>query len=122
MTVARDPDVLSDAQRARLAPPMPGGCKGKRDPRTDDRLFLNAVLRMTRTGGRWKDLPERLGKAGTVKRRSYDRMARGVPSDILAVLAEEADLEWVCVDATVVRAHRQAAGARREKGARMLRA
>jgi hypothetical protein len=44
-------------------------------------------------------------------------MARGVLSDILAVLAAEAELEWVCVDATVVRAHQQAAGARREKGA-----
>ena len=116
MTLTRDPDFLSEAQ---LAPLMPGGCKGKRGPRTDSRLFLDAVLGMTRTGGRWKDLPERFGKAGTVKRRYYDWMARGVLSDILAVLAEEADLEWVCLDATIVRTHQQAAGARREKGARM---
>ena len=40
-------------------------------------------------------------------------------SAILAVHDEVADLEWVCVDATVVRAHRQAAGAGRDKGARM---
>ena len=122
MTLTRDPDVLSDAQWARLAPLMPGGCKGKRGPGTDNRLFLDAVLWMTRTGGRWKDLPERFGKVGTVKRRYYDWMARGVLSDILAVLAEEADLEWVCLDATIVRAHQQAAGACREKGARMPRA
>ncbi|TXM71450.1 transposase [Methylobacterium sp. WL12] len=59
MTVAPDPDVLSDAQWARLAPLMPGGCKGKRGPRTDNRLFMDAVLWMTRAGGRWKDLPDR---------------------------------------------------------------
>ncbi|MCJ2042708.1 IS5 family transposase [Methylobacterium sp. J-059] len=96
---------------------MPSVCKGKRGPRTDNRLFLDAVVWMTRAGGRWKNLPERFGKVETVKRRYYDWMARGVLSDILAVLAAEADLEWVCVDATVVRAHQQAAGARWEKGA-----
>ena len=55
---------------------------------------------MTRGGSRWKDLPERFGKVGTVKRRYYDWIARGVLADILAVLAQEADLEWVCVDAS----------------------
>lgn len=100
---------------------MRGGCKGKRGPRTNNRLFLDVLIWMTRAGGRWKDRPERFGKAGTVKRRSYDWMARGVLADILAALAEEADLDWVCVDATVVRAHAQAAGARREKGASMPR-
>ena len=117
-----DPDVLTDEQWARLAPLMPGGCKGKRGPRTDNRRFLDALLWMTRAGGRWRDLPERLGQPATVKRRYYDWMARGVLDTILAALAQEADLEWICVDATSIRAHQQAAGARREKGARMPRA
>lgn len=117
-----DPDALTDEQWVRLAPLMPGGCKGKRGPRTDNRRFLDALLWMTRAGGRWRDLPERFGKAATVKRRYYDWMARGVLDSILAALAREADLEWVCVDATSIRAHQQAAGARRKKGARMPRA
>jgi transposase len=117
-----DPDALTDEQWARLAPLMPGGCKGKRGPRTNNRLFLDALIWMTRSGGRWKDLPERFGKVGTVKRRYYDWMARGVLAEILAALAQEADLEWICVDATIVRAHSQAAGASREKGALMPRA
>jgi len=37
-------------------------------------------------------------------------------------LACEADLEWLMIDSTIVRAHQQAAGARRKKGARMPRA
>ncbi len=116
MSAIPDPDALTDAQWARLAALMPGGCKGERGPRTNNRLFLDALLWMTRAGGRWRDLPERFGKVGTVKRRYYDWMARGVLADILAALAEEADLEWVCVDATSVRAHQQASGTRREKG------
>jgi predicted nucleic acid-binding protein len=41
----------------------------------------------------------------------------GVADAILAALAGEADLEWLTIDSTIVRAHQQAAGARREKGA-----
>ena len=117
-----DLDALTEAQWRRLSPLMPGGCKGKRGPRTDNRLFLDALLWMTRAGGRWRNLPERFGKVGTVKRRYDDWMARGVLADILARLAADADREWVCIDATSVLAHQQAAGAHREKGARMPKA
>jgi hypothetical protein len=41
---------------------------------------------------------------------------------MLAVLAREADLEWLMVDSTIVRAHQHAAGARKVKGGRMPRA
>lgn len=51
--------------------------RGKRGPRTNNRLFLDALLWMARSGGRWRDLPERLGNQ----------------SSALAVLAREADLE-----------------------------
>src|SRR4029077_18291567 len=33
--------------------------------------FLNALLWMARSGGRWRDLPARLGDYHTVKRRYY---------------------------------------------------
>ncbi|MCP1998528.1 transposase [Nitrobacter winogradskyi] len=50
---------------------MPGGTKGKRGPRADNRRFLDALLWMARSGGRWRDLPERLGDYRSVKRRYY---------------------------------------------------
>ncbi|MCP1998526.1 hypothetical protein J2S34_000948 [Nitrobacter winogradskyi] len=40
----------------------------------------------------------------------------GVLDDMLAVLAREADLEWLMIDSTIVRAHQHAAGARQSKG------
>jgi transposase len=118
----RDVDALRDDQWARLEELVPGGRKGKRGPRADNRRFLNALLWMARSGGRWRDLPRRFGKHETVKRRYYRWIEMGVLDAILAALAREADLEWLMIDSTIVRAHQQAAGARREKGGRMPRA
>ena len=117
-----DCDALRDDQWERLEGFVPGGRKGKRGPRTDNRRFLNALLWMARSGGRWRDLPERLGKPEAVKRRYYRWIEMGVLNDILAALAREADLEWLMIDSTIVRAHQHAAGARRQKGGRMPKA
>jgi transposase len=84
-------------------------------------MFLDALLWMARSGGRWRDLPERLGAYAIVKRRYYRWIEMGVLDDMLAVLAREADLEWLMIDSTIVRAHQHAAGARKEKGGRMPR-
>ena len=101
---------------------MPGGRKSKRGPRVNNGRFLNALLWMARSGGGLRDLPRLFGKHETVKRRYYRWIEMGVLGDILAALAREADLEWLMIDSTIVRAHQQAAGARREKGGRMPRA
>ena len=58
-----DYDALRDDQWERLKEFVPGGRKGKRGPRTDNRRFLNALLWMARSGARWRDLPEHLGGA-----------------------------------------------------------
>ena len=122
MSTKPDSDGLTDEQWSRIAPLMPGGCKGKRGPRSNNRRFMDAVLWMARSGGRWKDLPERFGKVSTVKDRYYDWIERGVFAEIFQALSGEADMEWLMVDSTIVRAHQHAAGARRQKGGRMPRA
>jgi len=122
MSANVDPDCLTDDQWVLLAPLMPGGCKGKRGPRTNNRLFMDALLWMARSGGRWRDLPERFGDYRTVKRRYYDWVARGVLTEIFTALSTDVDLEWLSIDATIVRAHQHAAGARKEKGGLMPKA
>jgi transposase len=62
------------------------------------------------------DLPERFGKVSAVKQRYDDWIERGAFSDIFQALSGEADMEWLMVDSTIVRAHQHAAGARRQKG------
>ncbi|MDE2329162.1 MAG: IS5 family transposase [Bradyrhizobium sp.] len=111
-----DCDALRDDQWERIKDFVPGGRRGKRGPRADNRKFLNALLWMARSGGRWRDLPERLGDYRSVKRRYYRWIEIGVLDDMLAMLAREADLEWLMIDSTIVRAHQHAAGARKVKG------
>ena len=116
-----DCDALRDDQ-CRLEAFVPGGRKGKRGPRTDNRRFLNALLWKARSGSRWPDLLRPVGRHEAVKRRYHRWIEMGVLDEILAALAREADLEWLMIDSTIVRAHQQAAGARRQKGGRMPKA
>ena len=103
---------ISDAdwERVRaLLPPRPG-------PITLDRLFLNAVLWVAKTGAPWRDLPERFGPWNSVWRR-FDRWARrGVWAGLFAAL-QDPDLEWLVLDSTVIRAHPCAAGAKKTRPA-----
>jgi transposase len=115
-------DALRDDQWERLKDFVPGGRKGKRGPRTNNRLFLDALLWMTRSGGRWGELPERFGGYQSVKRRYYRWVEMGVLDKMLAVLAREADLEWLMIDQTIVRAQQHSAGVRKVKGGRMPKA
>src|SRR6516164_7432129 len=95
---AMDRDELRDDQWERLKGLVPGGCQGKRGPRTDNRKFLNALLWMARSGSRWRDLPARLGDYHAVKRRYYRWIAMGVLEAMFEALAREADMEWLMID------------------------
>ena len=110
-------DELTDQQWRRVEPYVPGGRKGKRGPRSDNRRFVNALIWMARSGGRWRDLPEGYGGYQTVKRRYYRWIENGVLDQLFEALAQEADLDWVAVDSTSIRAQAQAAGAPLKRGA-----
>ena len=116
-----DCDALRDDQWERLKEFVPGGRKGKRGPRTDNRRFLNALLWMARSGARWRDLPEHLGDYETVKRRYYRWIEMGVLDETLAALAR--GRSGMADDQLH---HRSRASARcrasRQKGGRMPRA
>lgn len=110
-------EVLRDDQWERLRPFVPGGRKGKRGPRSDGRRFLDALLWLARSGARWRDLPEeRFGPYQTAKRRYYRWIEAGVFDRMFAGVADEPDFEWLAIDATVIRANAQAAGARVKRG------
>ena len=81
----------------------------------DNRLFINAVLWIAKTGAPWRDLPERFGPWGSVWKR-FDRWARkGVWKQVFETL-QDPDLEWMIIDSTVIRAHQHAAGAAKKGG------
>jgi transposase len=86
----------------------------------DNRLFINAVLWIGKTGAPWRDLPERFGPWGSVWKR-FDRWAKkGVWGRVFEAL-QDPDLEWMILDSTVVRAHQHAAGAEKKKGLTKIR-
>jgi transposase len=79
----------------------------------DNRLFIDAVVWLAKTGVPWRDLPERFGKWNTVWKR-FDRWARkGVWQKVFEQL-QDPDLEWLILDSTIVRAHPHAAGAKKK--------
>jgi len=116
-----DVDELRDHQWERVRDLIPGGRPGQRGPRCDNRLFVDALLWMARSGARWRDLPEQFGDHQAVKRRYYRWIARGALGGFLAALTQDADLERLMIDSTVVRAHQHAVGARIAKGVLMPR-
>ena len=100
---------LDDQQWARIADKVPGK---KGDPgRTgkDNRLFVNGVLWVLRSGAQRNDLPERYGKSKTVHKRFTRWAKKGVWERIFADLAGDPNNEYLMLDATLVRAHQQAA-------------
>lgn len=111
-------EVLRDDQWERLREFVPGGRKGRRGPRSDGRRFFDAILWIARSGGRWRDLPERFGPYQTAKRRYYRWIEQGVFDTIFEAVSDEPDMEWLAIDATVIRAQAQAAGAPLKRGAR----
>lgn len=85
----------------------------------DHRRVIDGVLWRTRAGAPWRDLPPCYGNWKTVYARHRRWSADGRWASILDRLRAGCDAgarpEWaVGVDSTVVRAHRHAAGARRQ--------
>jgi transposase len=111
---------LTDEQWRRLQPLLPPEKPWTGRPNEDHRQILNGILWIQRTGAPWRDLPERYGPTGTVSSRFYRWRAAGIWQRVLSGLQAEADqrgeVDWDLhfVDATIVRAHQHAAGARRD--------
>lgn len=100
---------LSEVQWQKIAPMLPGKAGDPGRTAADNRLFINGVLWVLRSGARWSDLPERYGKYKTVHKR-FTRWARaGVWERIFAHLARDRDNEYLMIDSSIVRAHAQAA-------------
>jgi len=100
---------LSDDQWRRIADLLPGKAGDPGRTGSDNRVFVNGVLWVLRSGAHWHDLPERYGKWKTVHKR-FTRWARaGVWEHIFASLTEDPDNQYLMLDSTLVRAHQQAA-------------
>jgi transposase len=101
----------TDEQYRRIAHLLPGKPGDPGATARDNRLSMEAILWIARTGAPWPDLPERFGKYDTAYQR-FNRWAKsGVLARVMEALGGDADLESLLIDSAVVRAHQHAAGA-----------
>jgi transposase len=104
--------VMTDAQWAKmeahgLGKPSDPGRSG-----ADNRLFVEAVLWIARTGSPWRDLPEFFGEWNTVFKRYRDWVKADVFKQLFEAVSDDPDLEFAMVDATIVKVHRHGQGAK----------
>ena len=109
--VARRLTWLSDEEWSRIAPLLPRGRRGAR--RVDDRRVISGIVHMLRSGARWRDCPPEYGPYTTVYNR-FNRWSRqGIWLAMFEALTGHSGV-WgtVSIDATHIKAHRSAVGAK----------
>ena len=110
---------LTDAQWGALAPHLPPQRARTGRPAKDHRLVVEGIVCRLRTGVSWRDLPEHYGPWQSVYSRFRRWQEAGVWDRALAALQADADargdLDWSLhfLDATNIRAHPHAAGAKK---------
>lgn len=87
-----------------------------RPPELSDRMFIEAVLYIARTGIPWRDMPECFGNWDAVYNRFRRWEKRGVWHKLWEELQKDKFkiAEHIFIDSTIVRAHQHAAGAQKK--------
>ena len=106
---------LTDEEWGRVEQLLPGreGCAGGQAK--DNRLFINAVIWMARSGAPWRDLPERFGLSNSVFQR-FNRWSKSGAWQRVMQALQSPDLEALLLDSTIIRAHQHAAGSQKKSG------
>ena len=107
-----DRSVLSDEQWQWIAPLLPGKPGDPGRSAAFNRLFLEAVLGMARTGAPWRDLQAGFGNWTSVFQRFRRWALKGVFEKIFHRLSGDPKFEYAIIDGTIVRVHQHGTGAK----------
>ena len=105
--------VLRDAAWERMAPLIIGRPDQSGSTGRNNRMFVEGVLWIVRTGAPWRDLPAVFGAWNSVFRRFSRWRHKGVWQRIFEAMSDDPDFEYLIVDSTIIRAHQHAAGAKK---------
>jgi transposase len=103
---------ISDRVWGLLESSLPGRKGAWGGKAKDNRLFINAVFWILRTGAPWRDLPPDYGDWKNTHRRFCRWRDKGVWEALLEKLVTEPDYEWLMIDASHIKVHPHAAGAK----------
>ena len=104
--------VLNDARWARISGLILGRPEAPGSTGRDNRMFVEGVLWIVRTGSPWRDLPEAFGEWNSVFRRFSRWSRKGVWQRVFEAVSDDPDFEYLIIDSTIVRAHQHAGGAK----------
>ena len=114
-----DRRVLRDDQWERIAPLLPGKATDCGVTAKDNRLFLEGVLWIARTGSPWRDLPAEFGHWHRVYVR-YNRWShKGHWQRIFESISSDPDFEYLMVDGSIVRVHQHGAAKKKTSQKRL---
>jgi transposase len=102
--------VLTDAQWAKMAPHSLGKLGDPGRSGRNNRLFVEAVLWIARTGSPWRDLPPAFGHWSGVYTRFRDWVRADVWRRLFEAASDDPDMEYAMIDATIVKVQRHGHG------------
>ena len=102
---------ISDRAWELLEPHLPGRKGAWGGVARNNRLFINAVFWILRTGAPWRDLPPHYGDWKNTHRRFCRWRDSGQWEKLLGILVDEPDFEWLMIDASHVKVHPHGTGA-----------
>ncbi len=105
--------VLSDGQWDRLSAHIIGNERTCGSSGRDNRMFVEAVLWIVRTGSPWRDLPDVFGSWNSMFRRFSRWSRKGVWWRIFEAMSDDPDFEYLILDSTIIRPHQHTSGAKR---------
>jgi transposase len=108
-------EKLTDEQWEKMEMLLPGKAGDRGVTAANNRLFIEAVLWIARTGAPWRDLPTEFGNWHTTYTRFNRWCKKGVWQRVFQEVGKDTDLEQLMIDSTVVRAHQHAAGAQKKR-------
>ena len=114
---------LTDAEWKNIEQLLPADFHERQDgrPPKDNRMMVDAMYYIIRTGCPWRDMPAEFGPWSSVYTRFRRWTQAGIWQQVIDKLSQKADHRKHMIDSTTIRAHQHAAGASSKKGGRKIR-
>ena len=72
--------------------------------------FIESIYWMVRTGSQWRELESQYGNWNSIFKRFNTWSKKNIWEKMMEFCIQEPDLEYIMIDATIVRSHASAAG------------